>query len=473
MHDLAYVDAIGQAELVASKEVSPLELVDAAIARIEALNPALNAVITPMFEHARARAAAPLPEGPFRGVPMLLKDVLARYEGVRLTFGSRYTSEFVPKHHSELVLRYLRAGFTVVGKSSTPEFGILPTTEPHAFGPTRNPWDLTRSAGGSSGGSAAAVASGMVPMAHASDGGGSIRIPACCCGLVGLKPTRARTPLGPDVGEVMMGFVVEHALTRTVRDSAAVLDVTHGPDLGAPYVAPPPARAFAEEVGADPGSLRVALMTEAPSGVPVHPDCVTAAAALAKKCEALGHHVEIAAPKIDGAEVSRAFLAIWAAGVTATVAGLEKMLRRSAAPGELEPLTVALAELGGEISAAHYMLAGEYLRGVSRTIATWMQDFDVWLTPTLGEPAAPLGTFEAEPDNPLAGFFRAASYVPFTPLQNVTGQPAMSVPVETDADGFPIGVQLIARFGDEATLFRLASQLEAAHPWADRRPPVG
>ncbi len=470
MDDLSFVDATELAARIRARDLSPLEAVDAAIARIEALNPSLNAVITPMFELARARARQDLPDAPFRGVPMLLKDVMARYAGVSLTHGSKYVTGYVPDHHSEIVLRYERAGFIVVGKTNTPEFGILPTTEPHAFGASRNPWDRERSTGGSSGGSAAAVASGMVPVGHASDGGGSIRIPAGCCGLVGLKPTRARNPVGPDVGEPLMGLVVEHVVTRSVRDSAAVLDATHGPDLGAPYVAPPPKQPFLREVGAEVGPLRIALNVQPATGMPIHGDCVAAATAVAKKCEALGHHVEEAAPRYDGPATSQAFLRVWAAGTAANVASWKLFLKRDPEPDEIEPLTVALAEMGEAVSAVQLQLAGEYLRRTARKVARWMVDYDVWITPTIAEPPAPLGTFEATADNPLAGFLRAAEYVPFTPMQNVTGQPAISLPLEMNGAGLPIGVQLAGRFGDEATLLRLAAQLEAAHPWSARRP---
>src|SRR6185369_9512325 len=282
------------------KEVKPIELIDAAIERIERINPAINAVVTPMFDSARDAASGKLPDGPFTGVPFLLKDLLASYAGVRMTSGSAFLHDFVPTHDSELVARYKRAGLIVVGKTNTPEYGIMPTTEPALFGPSRNPWDVTRATGGSSGGSAAAVASGMVPFAHGNDGGGSIRIPASCCGLFGLKPTRARNPLGPDFGDMFSGLVAEHALTRTVRDSAALLDATSGPDVGDPYHAPAPARPFLHEVGVEPRKLRIAVATSTPSGSPLHPDCVAAVKDAAKLCSDLGHNVEEASPKLDG-----------------------------------------------------------------------------------------------------------------------------------------------------------------------------
>lgn len=294
-NELALLDAIAQAELVRRKEVKPIEMVEAAIERIERVNPAINAVVTPMFDEARAAAGGTLPDGPFTGVPFLLKDLLAAYAGVRMTSGSAFLRDFVPDHDSELVARHKRAGLIVVGKTNTPEYGIMPTTEPALFGPTRNPWDTTRATGGSSGGSAAAVAAGLVAFAHGNDGGGSIRIPASCCGVFGLKPTRARNPLGPDFGDMFSGLVAEHALTRSVRDSAALLDATSGSEIGDPYCAPPPARPFLHEVGADPGKLRIAFTTVAPSGATVHPDCVRAVIDAAKLCSDLGHEVVEAA----------------------------------------------------------------------------------------------------------------------------------------------------------------------------------
>ena len=290
--DLAFLDATAQAELVRNKEIQPIELVEAAIERIERLNPTLNAVITPMYDLARGQATGKLPEGPFRGVPFLLKDILASYAGVRMAMGSKLLQNFVPDHDSELVVRLKRAGLIILGKTNLPEFGILPTTEPELFGACRNPWNIDRTTGGSSGGSAAAVAAGMVPMAHANDGGGSIRIPAACCGVFGLKPTRARNPLGPDFGDVVSGLVVEHAITRSVRDSAALLDATAGPDVGDPYWAPPPERSFLKEVGADPGKLKIAFTTRAATAAKVHDDCVHAVEAAAALCADFGHQVE-------------------------------------------------------------------------------------------------------------------------------------------------------------------------------------
>ncbi len=466
------LDATAQAELVRRKEVKAIELVDAAIERIERLNPTLNAVITPMYEQARTAASGELPDGPFAGVPFLLKDLLASYAGVRMTSGSAFLRDFVPDHDSELVIRLKRAGLVILGKTNAPEFGLLPTTEPQLFGPTRNPWDTGRTTGGSSGGSAAAVAAGMVPAAHGNDGGGSIRIPASCCGLFGLKPTRARTPLGPDYGDFLGGLAIDHALTRSVRDSAALLDATSGPDVGDPYWAPPPARPFLQEVGADPGRLRIAFSTEAPTGAAVHADCVSAVREVAALCADLGHEVVEAAPAVAGEMVIQPFITVWAAGCAMGIDGLALLTGRSATPDQFEPLTWAMSEMGRQHSASSYLIAVTVLQSISRDIGHFLVDYDVWLTPTLTEPPVPLGSFDSPPENPLQGFDRAVEFCPFTPIANFSGLPAMSVPLFWNADGLPIGTQFIGRFGDEATLFRLAAQLEQARPWADRRPPI-
>jgi amidase len=459
-------DAMALTELILRKEVTPRELVETAIACIENINPRLNAVVTPMYDQALAAAGRPEIDGPFAGVPYLLKDLLAAYAGVTLTLGSRLLRDFVPDHDSELVVRLKKAGLIVVGKTNTPEFGILPTTEPRLFGVCRNPWNTDRTTGGSSGGSAAAVAAGMVPMAHANDGGGSIRIPASCCGLFGLKPTRARNPLGPDFGDIMSGLVVEHAVTRSVRDSAALLDATSGPDRGDPYWAPPPKRPFLMEVGEDPGRFRIAFSTQTATGPSVHEDCVKAVQDAAQLCADLGHEVVEAAPELHGELIANAFIVIW----TSECASTFKLLNPN--PDQVEPLTWALAEMGSQYSAADYLHAVVTLQQTARRMAGFLVDYDVWLTPTLAEPPVPLETFGSPADDPLKGFYRAIEFVPFTPICNITGQPAMSVPLYWNSEDLPIGTHFIGRFGDEATLFRLASQLEQARPWADRRPPV-
>lgn len=472
MIDIGRLDCVALAELVRNKQVSPLELVNAAIERIERVNPRLNAIVLRMYDAARAAAQAPLPEGPFRGVPYLLKDILAACEGFALTSGSRLFAENVPGHDSFLVAQLRRAGFIFVAKTNVPEFGLLPTTESELFGPCHNPWKLGYSPGGSSGGSAAAVAAGIVPAAHANDGGGSIRIPAACCGLFGLKPTRGRISLGPDFGDIMSGFVNEHAVTRSVRDSAAILDVTRGSMVGDPYSAHPPARPYLEEVTTDPGRLRFAFMTASMSGEPTHPDCVAAVHSAAKLCEQLGHHVEELSAPPAPPMVVQAFMVIWAAGATASVDSVTFLRGRPPAREEVEALSWALADLGRSHSAGMYLMAQAALQRVARGAAQLFEGYDAIITPTLAEPPPPHGSFLSPPENPLAGMERARRFAPFTAMANVSGQPAMSVPLHWNADGLPIGVQFIGRYGDEATLFRIAAQLEQARPWADRRPDV-
>jgi amidase len=472
MDEFNSLDATALAALVREKQVKAIELVDAAIERIERLNPTLNAVVTPMYEQARAAAIGKLPNGPFTGVPFLLKDLGAPYAGVRMTMASAFMRDFAPNHDSELVARLKRAGLIIIGKTNTPELGILPTTEPHLFGASHNPWDRNRTPGGSSGGSAAAVAARFVPMAHGNDGGGSIRIPASCCGVFGLKPTRARNPLGPDFGDIFSGLVADHALTRSVRDSAALLDATAGPDVGDPYWAPPPAGPFLQEVGADPGRLRIAFTTTTPTGVKVHADCLSAVKDAAVLCANLGHEVTEAAPEVNGELVTHTFMVLWSAGCASTIDGLGLATGRTPSRDQFEPLTWALYEMGRQQSASSYLLSLTFLQRVARNIGRFFLKYDVWLTPTLSEPPVPLGTFESPPENPLQGLRRAETFVPFTPICNATGQPAMSVPLYWNAEGIPVGVHFIGRFGEEATLFRLAAQLESARPWAGRRPPV-
>jgi amidase len=471
VNDLWRLDATAQAALVRENSVRPIELVEAAIARIESLNPKLNAVVTPMFDRARAEAAVTPADGPFTGVPFLLKDLLAEYAGVRFTEGSAFLdTHYTPDADSELTRRLRRAGLIVVGKTNTPELGILPTTEPTLFGPTRNPWSLGRTPGGSSGGSAAAVAAGLVAMAHANDGGGSIRIPASCCGLFGLKPTRGRNPLGPIYGDIFSGLVVEHAVTRSVRDSAALLDATAGADLGDPYPAPPPARPFLDEISRLPGFLRVAFTSRAATGVPVHADCVRAVEDAAKLCADLGHDVTEATLDLEGDVLSQAFITVWSAGTSWSIDDWARRTGQTPSADRFEPLTWTLYEMGNRRRAADYLLAIQDLQRIARQVARFFVEYDVWLSPTLAEPPPPLGSFEATQGNPMQGIFRSAQFVPFTPIFNATGQPAMSVPLFWNQDNVPIGVQFAGRFGDEATLFRLAAQLEQARPWAGRWP---
>ena len=471
--ELASLDAIAQAELVRRREVTPLELLEAAIARVEKVNPAINAVVFKMYDQARAAARVPLPAGPLSGVPFLLKDFLAEYAGVPFTEGTAYLGNYIPAEDSELVRRYKRAGLVFFGKTNTPELAVGPTTEPRLFGPTRNPWDTSRTAGGSSGGAAAAVAAGMVPMAHGNDAGGSIRVPAACCGVFGLKPTRARVPLGPHYGDLISGLVAEHALTRSVRDSAALLDAVSGPDQGDPYWAPPPARPFAAEVAAPAGKLRIAFSTRTITGAEISPQCVAAVEDAASLCAHLGHEVVEAMPKIDAERFFLAFTSVLAAGFTCAIDDWTRRLGRAPTEDLFEPFVWAFTGRGRQITAPQYLLAVQDLQGISRTVAHFFADHDVWLTPMLGEPPVPLGTFAYRPGtDPFELRRKMARFTPFSYFANATGQPAMAVPTYWTPEGLPVGNQYIGRFGDEATLFRLASQIEAERPWARRHPPV-
>ncbi len=475
--DLAVLDATAQAELVRSGQASPLELVDAAIERIERLNPQLNAVIHERFEKARAEARGDLPDGPFRGVPFVLKDLDGYSEGDPYYGGTRFLRDhdWRPTHDSYLTERFRAAGLVCVGRTNSPELGLVPTTEPETYGPTRNPWDTGRSTGGSSGGSAAAVASGMVPLGHAGDGGGSIRIPASECGLVGLKPSRGRHSLGPEAGESWGGLVARLAVTRSVRDTAALLDAVQGAMPGDPYTAPPPRRPYVDELGADPGSLRIGLRVDAPGAVgDPHPDAVAAAEAAAALLESLGHRVEIGSPEaLDDADFVAYFINAYNAWVARDLERLGQTVGTPVTEADVEAGTWALAEAGRQVSATEYLAAVEYLHDFTRRVAGWwVSGFDLLLTPTIPEPPPILGEFSGTPDNPLVGLFRSAEIVPFTAPFNTTGQPAVSLPLHWNADGLPIGVQLVAAYGREDQLVAVSAQLEAAAPWADRRPPV-
>jgi amidase len=472
MTDLASLDATSLAELIRRRELSPLELVDDVVARIEKVNPRLNAVTFLQLERAREQARGVLPAGPFQGVPYLLKDVVAACTGMPLTAGSAMLRHHVCDHDSVLVSRLRAAGFVLLGRTSCCELGLLPTTEPKIYGPTRNPWDLSRTTGGSSGGSAAAVASRMLPAAHANDGGGSIRIPASCCGVFGLKPTRGRISLGPDYGDIMNGLVVEHAITRSVRDSAAILDATAGAAPGDPYVAPAPPRPFTDEIKLPAGRLRIAWSTTSPIGTPVHPSCKAAVEQTARLCEALGHMVREAAPVLSAELLLHSFMAVWAAGTAASVDSTAALRGAPVDRDELEPTTWALVEAGRQVTAPVYLMSVGTLQQASRQVARFFEDVDLWLTPTLAEPPVPLGTFQAPDTDPMAPVSRAFAFSPFTPLANITGQPAMSVPLALEDDRLPIGVHFLARHGDEGLLLRVALQLEAACPWNERLPPV-
>ena len=476
--DFATLDATGQAELVRRGDATSPELVDAAIARIERLNPTLNAVITPLFEKARKAASArDLPEGPFRGVPFVLKDLLGYTAGDPLHMGTRVLRDagFTAPHDTYLAQKLRAAGFVFVGRTNTPELGTLPTTEPDAYGATRNPWDTSRSTGGSSGGSAAAVASGMVPAGHANDGGGSIRIPASCCGLVGLRPSRGRSSLGPDFGDLLDGLVAEGVVTRTVRDTAAILDVIAGEMPGDPYTAPPPARPFRQEVGASTGQLRIGLMSRPPGNfIATHADCVAAVESAGKLLESLGHVVEPSFPEaLDDPLVGQHFNIMYATGTAHMLDVLAELSGRPVGRDDVDSLNWALAEMGRNCSVGQYLETISWLQLYTRRVAQWWAGgHDLLLTPTLTEPPLPLGTLTPLPDDPIVAGLRASQYALFTRPFNITGQPAISLPLHWNAGGLPIGVQLVAPYGREDVLLRVAAQLETARPWAARRPPV-
>lgn len=487
-------DTVGLAHLIATGEISRTEVLHAAIERIEQRNPTLNAVVTTTFDRAEHAIANGLPEGPLTGAPYLLKDLNHAWAGVRMTDGSRSLRDFVPAYSATLVERLQAAGLVVLGMTNVPEFGITPVTESELHGVCANPWNTSRTAGGSSGGSGAAVAAGMVASASASDGGGSIRIPASHCGLFGLKPTRARTPSGPGGAEGGFGLGVSHALTRSVRDSAALLDATHGPEPGDPYAAPRPDRPFMQEVGADPGRLRIGVIDGGIFHDDIRAECRAAVAHTAALVEHLGHDVRSVRLDIDRAATIEAFLTIVAASTAATLHTVATMKgQRAPAPDEFELATWMLHLVGRKLSGQQVAAALTYLRGVGREVATTTraQQIDVIVTSTLAGPPMRhhaldptdtehrvLEALRRVPVKPalLAMFHQLSRHVlapiPSLPLFNITGQPAMSVPLHWTSDNLPVGVQFVGRFGDEATLFRLASQLEAAQPWFDRRPPL-
>lgn len=467
---LTGTDAIGLAARIRRREVSAAEVLEAAIARAEALNPALNFMADRLYDRARA---APVQPGPFAGVPWLIKDLNTDVAGTNTGNGSRLYADNVATVTSELVTRIERAGFVVFGKTTSPEFGLTATTESRAKGRTRNPWDPSRIAGGSSGGAAVAVAAGVLPAAHATDGGGSIRIPAACCGLFGLKPSRGRVPAGPKRTEGWGGLSVHHAVTWSVRDSAAILDATHGVEPGSRYAAPTPDLPFLAAVGRDPGPLRVALMLDAPTGVPVDPDVRAAVEDAARLLESLGHHVEPAAPVVDSAALGWAGFVLMASSLVADVEARAARLGIEPGPDHLEAITRAVLAFGRQTSGADVARAQGTLQEAAVAVAQFMDRFDVILSPTLAAPPLPLGTIDLDPaDGFEAWGQRTSAYTPFCQLANQTGQPAMSLPLGTSRTGLPIGVMVTGRYGDEALLLRLAGQVERAAPWAGRRPVV-
>jgi amidase len=486
-------DALGLADLIWKGEVSPSEVCEASIRRIEELNPAVNAVVTPMFELARERVRDGLPNGPLRGVPILLKDTLAPYTGVRYTRGSRSYEHHIAGHDSELVRRYEAAGLVVIGRTNTPEFALHATTEPELHGPTHNPWNLEHSPGGSSGGSAAAVAAGMAPLASGNDMGGSIRIPAGWCGLFGFKPSRGRNPTGPVEGEIWLGLGCEHVLTRSVRDSAAMLDLSCGEDPGAPYFLPRPEQSYLGAIESPPIGLRVAFSSESPIDTRVDLECIQAVEDAAHLLESLGHTVEEAKPDVDGWAAATAWLTICFSEVAAEIDRLRSVLGRKPRPSDVESMTWTMGLLGRAYSAGELNRAIEYRNRVARIMGRFHQTYDVLLTPTTAQPPPKIGelgpkgfdrvmmkivnTFGAGRLLKASGITRKLAQeglapVPFTQLANSAGQPAASLPLHWTPDGLPCGAMITAPIGDDATVLRLAAQIEKVKPWIDRRPPA-
>lgn len=474
MDEFTDLDLTAQAALVKAGQVTAEELVDAAIKRADRVNPEINAIIAPLYEEGRREAHSAKATSTFAGAPFLIKDLYCHMAGVPTSGASELTKDFVPQHDSELMRRYRAAGLSTFGKTNLCEFGTLGTTEPRLFGATRNPWDLSRSSGGSSGGAGAAVASGIVAAAHGGDGAGSIRIPASCCGVFGLKPSRGRITLGPDLGDSTGGIVNEHVLTISVRDSAALLDATHGAMAGDPYTAPPPGKPYADVLAQRPRKLRIAFTTTSLLGTFVDPECVAATLDAAKLCESLGHEVVEAGPMLDGETYRTLYKRFWAMTATRAITALSRTRGQDPQDlvGKVEPFNQYLYQVGSKIFAADYLVDLNWFHGVGRTISTFLQGFDIWLTPTLGSPPPRLGHFDAGVHGGEEVMDRFIQFLAFTTFANMAGLPAMSVPLYWTHEGLPVGTQFTARFNEEATLFQLAGALEEARPWAKRRPPV-
>lgn len=470
--EYADYDGLGLAELVQRGEITPTELAEEAIARIEKHNEQLNAVVHKAYGPARGQAASELPDGPFRGVPFLIKDLGCRVAGMPRTSGSRFLAHERDEQDGELARRFRAAGLVFLGKTNTPELGITGTTESALLGPCRNPWNPDHISGGSSGGSAAATAAGIVPLAHASDGLGSIRIPAACCGLFGLKTTRERNPGGPRDGARVTGYGVDHVVSRTVRDSAAMLDATGYPESAVPYAPPPKQRPYMDEVRTPPGRLRIAFSSETPRGVAIHPENQAALESTAKLLEELGHDVEERGLGIDYRALYRAQAAVASANSAANLREMVERIGREPREDELEPLTWAGIRRGQKRSGEEVMRGMRALRDRCREILEFFDEVDVYLTPVMGTPPPRIGYIDPVHLPPREIGHRQADVFPFTPPFNFTGQPAMSVPLAWSSDGLPLGMQFAARYADEATLFRLAAQLEQARPWIGRRPQV-
>ncbi|MDR3507607.1 MAG: amidase [Caulobacteraceae bacterium] len=472
MDDLDQFDALGLGDLVNRGEIDPAALLDRAIARVEAVNPKINAVVLKHYDEARAQLAAGRPTGPFAGVPFLLKDLNAALAGTVTTDGCRAYSDWTATVDGTLPRRAKAAGLTIFGKTASPEFGLTTTTESLLWGATRNPWNLDRIAGGSSGGAAAAVAARILPMAHASDGGGSIRIPAACCGLFGLKPTRGRVPYGPGAGIGWNGLSTQHAVTISVRDSAALLDALAGPEIGDSVVPPRTEGRYLDAVTRPSGALRIAVVETPASGAPVHPDVREALQDVARLCQSLGHHVEPATLTLNATALGEAM------GVGMAVDVASRLERRGAQRGrpvtedEVEGVTWRLALRGRQVTGQAYANARRTLDEAGVAYAQQFGDYDLVLSPTVAEPPGPLGRLGLSPQD-IGDYIRAVgAFSPYTALHNEIGLPAMSVPLFWNAEGLPIGVMFAAPFAREDLLFSLAGQLEAARPWVGRIPPV-
>ena len=495
-------DATALAELVRNGETTAGELLDVAMARLARWNPRINAVVLELEERASQQIRRGIQDAPFAGVPFLVKDLDGFLAGAEFTASSHSLAGYVPERDSELFTRYQQAGLMIFGKTNTPEFGLVGTTESRLRGPARNPWQPLYTPGGSSGGSAAAVAARIVPMAHGGDGGGSIRIPASACGLFGLKPSRGRTPMGPDETEQWSGLVQRHALTVTVRDSARLLDATLGADAGSPYVAPAPERPYSEEVKRNPGVLKIAFSTGSSLGRTVHPECAKAVADTAQLLSDLGHEVVEAAPPVDREALTEAFLITLASCTAAIVREVGVMRGRAVKAREIEPATQFLACLGESLPAAAYEMARLRMQAASRALAPFFEEYDVFVDATMAHPPARIGEWALPPAvetgirlfapvAPRSLMLKALEHFSAEALErtantmifNMSGQPSMSVPLAWSStgmpndvkllwsnEGLPIGVQFTSRYGDEATLFRLAEQLEMARPWRDRVP---
>ena len=464
-------DAVGLAALIAAREVGAAAVLEAALARAETVNPAINAITLLLADQARAAVKAGAPTGPLGGVPFLIKDLGAQVVGTPTSAGSRLFADARAAADSTLVSAYRRAGLVIFGKTNTPEFGLEPVTEPEAFGPSRNPWDVSRTPGGSSGGAAAAVAAGIVPAAHASDGGGSIRTPASCCGLFGMKPSRGRVSFAP-ASEGWGGFSIQHAVTRSVRDSAALLDAACAPQPGDPYAVAAPATPYAADVARDPGPLRIAFMTGGLAIAAIDPECAAAVRGAARLCETLGHVLEEAVLPGDVAAMSAAAHSVISASVAAMLDAEASRRGRPIEAGEIDDVSMAMYRRGQDVSGSRYVQALQTAHAFGRVVAGFFERYDVLLLSTLGSPPIAVGALRGEPLDMRGYAERLFAFMPNTQAFNVTGQPAMSVPLATSRAGLPMGLQFVGRTGDEATLFRLAGQLERAAPWAGRRAPL-